>query len=363
MNRFFVHQDISKAHTIHKAIYSDLAIFEVLKEKVFAHSWQFTTDMDQVPKVGDIFPFVFMDDCIPEPLMITRHQNQQLYCLSNVCTHRGNLLTHEKCHSPNGITCKYHGRRFNLDGRFVFMPEFKEVENFPTESDHLPMLPLHFWGKWLFTSLGSKIDFFELIRPMAQRLDWLPLQDFIHKPNLDKDYFVNANWALYSENYLEGFHIPFVHEGLNAAIDYGSYETIIEGHTILQIGYSKNIDECFHLPPESIDFGKNIAAYYYWIYPNMMFNFYPWGLSINIVKPITTTTTKVTFIVYMWQEALYNIGAGCDLDKVEHEDEDIVQKVQQGVLSRLYTHGRYSVKREQGTHHFHMLLSQSLLNV
>jgi hypothetical protein len=29
---------------------------------------------------------------------------------------------------------------------------------------------------------------------------------------------VNAHWALYCDNYLEGFHIPFVHEDLDAAL-------------------------------------------------------------------------------------------------------------------------------------------------
>ncbi len=51
----------------------------------------------------------------------------------------------------------------------------------------------------------------------------------------------------------------------------------------------------FDLPEGHVDYGKNVAAYYYWVFPNMMFNFYPWGLSINIVKPIDLNRTKVSF--------------------------------------------------------------------
>ena len=40
------------------------------------------------------------------------------------------------------------------------------------------------------------------------------------------------------------------------------------------------------------------------------------------------------------------------------EDEEIVEAVQKGVRSRFYTHGRYSVTREQGTHHFHSLIAE-----
>jgi len=65
----------------------------------------------------------------------------------------------------------------------------------------------------------------------------------------------------------------------------------------------------------------------------------------------------------MYDESKYGQGAGGDLDKVEKEDEEIVQNVQKGVKSRFYTHGRYSVKREKGTHHFHTLLSRFINEV
>ncbi|HKP32561.1 MAG TPA: SRPBCC family protein, partial [Chitinophagaceae bacterium] len=104
--------------------------------------------------------------------------------------------------------------------------------------------------------------------------------------------------------------------------------------------------------------GKNVAAYYFWIFPNMMFNFYPWGLSINIVKPISTNQTKVSFISFVYDESLMKGGAGSQLDKVEKEDEEVVENVQRGLRSRFYEHGRYSVTREQGTHHFHRLIAQ-----
>ena len=38
------------------------------------------------------------------------------------------------------------------------------------------------------------------------------LKDFIFDPNASRDYLVKANWALYCDNYLEGFHIPFIHK-------------------------------------------------------------------------------------------------------------------------------------------------------
>jgi choline monooxygenase len=289
-------------------------------------------------------------------LLLTKTRDNELHCLSNVCTHRGNLLVYEPCTQPH-IRCKYHGRIFQLNGKMTSMPEFKEVKDFPSDADNLYRLPLVQWGKWLFTSLDKQADAQNFLGDMMNRLSWLPVNDFVYRPDLSKDYYVNANWALYCENYLEGFHIPFVHSGLNAVIDYGEYSTELFQNSNLQLGIAKGNEDCFDLPASSVDYGKQIAAYYFWVFPNLMFNFYPWGLSVNIVQPLSIDKTKVSFLTYMWKEEKYNRGAGSDLDKVEMEDEEVVQNVQKGIRSRFYDHGRYSVTREQGTHHFHRLIA------
>ncbi len=92
----------------------------------------------------------------------------------------------------------------------------------------------------------------------------------------------------------------------------------------------------------------------------MMFNFYPWGLSINIVIPISFNLTKVSFLTYVSDPGALDKGAGAELDKVEREDEEIVEMVQKGINSRYYKSGRYSPKMEQGVHHFHRLLAEFL---
>jgi choline monooxygenase len=232
------------------------------------------------------------------------------------------------------------------------MPEFKEVKDFPAPEDNLTHLDLHQWGKWLFTKLASKF------KPMADRVSWMPFNEFVFHPELSRDYKVEANWALYVENFLEGFHIPFVHAGLNSVIDYGNYSVELYRYSSLQLGISKDSDGCFDLPPSSPDYGKKVAGYYFWMFPNMMFNFYPWGLSINIVKPIGVSKCVVSFLAYVWDENKLRQGAGAALHQVELEDEDIVQNVQKGIRSRFYNYGRYSVTREQGTHHFHRLIAE-----
>jgi choline monooxygenase len=360
MSSFNVHPNITKAKTIDTRIYTCNKVFEEAKEKIFASSWQYIGTKEMAKFEGDVVPFTLLEGYLDEPLMLTHDKQGNINCLSNVCTHRGNLLAYKACSRANNLRCKYHGRLFELTGKFVSMPEFKEVENFPCEEDNLPSLPIHSWGNLLFTTLHLKNDAAVYFKEMQQRLSWLPINEFVYRPDLSKTFEVNGNWALYCENYLEGFHIPFVHASLNAALSFGDYTTELYSKSILQLGVGKDAEDCFDLPETSEDYGNHIAAYYYWVYPNMMFNFYPWGLSVNIVNPVSVNKTRVEFITYMWKEEKYDMGAGSDLDKVELEDEEIVENVQRGIVSRFYKHGRYSVTRETGTHHFHRLLAESM---
>jgi len=360
MNPLYVDANIAKAKTLATDFYTSEEHLQAAKEKIFAPSWQFIGSKEMVKFSGDVQPFILLKDYMDEPLMLTKDNDGAVHCLSNVCTHRGNLVAYKACSRANHLRCKYHGRLFELSGKFVSMPEFKEVEGFPCEDDNLPVLPLFSWGNLLFTSLQPTEVVNVYLHEMMQRLSWLPIHEFTHRADLSKTFEMDANWALYCENYLEGFHIPFVHASLNAALSFGDYSTELYPRSILQIGIGKNEEDCFDLPKESEDYGTNVAAYYYWVYPNMMFNFYPWGLSVNVVNPVGVNKTRVEFITFMWKEDRYDKGAGSDLDKVEIEDEEIVENVQKGIVSRFYKHGRYSVTRETGTHHFHRLLAESM---
>ena len=357
MAAFFIDKNIAKARTLDTNFYTSQQYFEIAKEKIFANTWQFIGDADKIKDPNSAYPFTLLEDYISEPLLLTKDKNDALHCLSNVCTHRGNIVVYESC-TLKQLRCKYHGRQFAMDGKFISMPEFKSVENFPIAADDLHALPLFNWNKLLFTSLNAIIKAEDFLGDMMQRIEWFPVDQLIFHSELSKDYIVKANWALYCENYLEGFHIPFVHAGLNQVLDFGEYTTEIFRYSNLQLGIGKKGDVYFDLPFSSPDYGKEVAAYYFWVFPNMMFNFYPWGLSVNIVTPITVSECRVSFLTYVSDESKLNLGAGSGLDTVELEDEAIVEQVQKGVRSRFYNYGRYSPEREQGTHHFHSLIAE-----
>jgi choline monooxygenase len=358
MSTYFVNPDITRAETLPASFYHDQNQYEKMKESVFAKSWQWLGDSPSLlPLDGFAHPFSFLENHLTEPMVLVRNNNSEITCLSNVCTHRGNIVSHHPG-KINGLSCMYHGRRWNMDGTFKHMPEFKEAKDFPRPCDDLHRFDLQEWGPFLFTGLEPEIDFSVIKDYLNQWIGFLPLNEFKLDTSKSRDYLINCHWALYCDNYLEGFHIPFVHPDLNAVLDYDAYTTELFDYGTLQIGYADGAEEVFVLPDDHPIAGSEVAAFYFWVFPNMMFNFYPWGLSVNIVKPLSISKTKVSFITYMYDDSKYEIYSADAIDKTEREDEFVVEGVYKGLHSRYYKTGRFSPKREQGVHHFHRMLSE-----
>lgn len=356
---FEIDPDIRLAETPPGTVYGDPAFYNLVREQVFARSWQWIGVHGAVREPGSAFPFDLLDGLLDEPLLLTKAEDGLIRLMSNVCTHRGNLLL-RKAGPCKAIRCAYHGRRFSLEGKLQFAPGFEDCHDFPRPADDLPSVPMAEWGPFLFANLNPRHSFGLWTADLKNYLHWLPLQQFRLDSTRTKDFTFDANWMLYVENYLEGFHIPFVHKGLNAAIDIAQYETELLEWGVLQKAIAKEGQPTFDLPPESPDHGKAIAAYYFWLFPNLMLNFYPWGLSLNIVRPQGLSKTRVSFLTYVHQPQLLGRGAGADLDAVEMEDEEVVLTVQKGIRARLYGRGRYSPSQERGVHHFHRILCDLL---
>jgi len=135
-----VDPDVTAAATLDKSFYLDPAAWTLAIERIFARSWLWTGDLRAVAAPGSLAPLELLPGTLDEPLLLARDRAGALRCLSNVCTHRGTVVCEGEMHGK-GMRCRYHGRRFALDGKMTFMPEFDGVESFPSPSDDLPRLP------------------------------------------------------------------------------------------------------------------------------------------------------------------------------------------------------------------------------
>lgn len=348
-----MHKSITTAATLPGSYYHDTALYTASLETIFATSWQWLGHANDY-RPDTHYPLTLLEGSLNEPLIL-QYSNKSWQLMSNVCTHRGFILLDAP--QPAGtIRCRYHGRCFNPDGSFRSMPMFEGAENFPTAMDHLRPAATQTWNDLLFGAIHPDRDLAAVLQPLQDRLYWFPFGQLRLREDLSKTYEVKAHWALYCENYLEGLHIPFVHQSLNKVLDFGQYETHIFDHCNLQLGIANSSEPAFELPEGAPDYGKRVAAYYWWIFPNLMLNVYPWGISVNVVEPQGVDRTRVRFLTYVSDEQLLGQGAGNNLDAVELEDEWVVERVHLGTASRLYHSGRYSPGMEKGVYHFHELL-------
>ena len=172
-----------------------------------------------------------------------------------------------------------------------------------------------------------------------------------------RDYIIDCNWKVYVDNYLEGYHLPAAHPGLFRELDYARYRVDTRRYYSSQIA-----------PIKAGGAGERRYAYtddsrqalYYWIFPNYMLNIYPDNLSANIILPLGPEKTLTIFEWFGYEGCGVQQATIDFSDEIQQEDIRICESVQRGLRSRNYDRGRFSVRRENGVHHFHGLLAEFL---
>jgi choline monooxygenase len=347
-------EQLARASTLPSRWYTDPSVLEEEQARIFARTWQLAGRIEQVAAPGQFFTVTIGD----EPVIVVRGEDETLRVFSNVCRHRAGPVA-AGAGERKSFRCGYHGWTYALDGRLINTPEFDGVECFSREANGLPQFRVETWGALVFVNLDPECA------PLCDVLEDLPERvrhrDF-EKMRLAarKDWHVECNWKVYVDNYLEGYHIPIVHPSLNRELDYGQYRT--ETRRFYSIQHSPIRRERATRLQVNEEAAEN-EAQYFWLFPNLMLNVYPDNYSTNLIVPVGATRTLTIFEWYFQepeknetQEALRRTIEFSD--EIQREDIAICEAVQRGLRSRTYEKGRYSVRRENGVHHFHGLLSE-----
>lgn len=347
----FEQPPIEKAQTIPSAWYTSKDVLNFEKEHVFSSNWQLACHQNQLPEPGDMITLEVADN----PILIVRNQENELRAFYNVCKHRGGPVAVKKG-TTSVLQCQYHGWTYLLDGSLRGVPDFKKVDLFDKKDFGLEAIKLKTWQGLVFISFSDKIySLNKLLEGIDKRINPIDLSALFHYS--DETYTVDCNWKVYVDNFLEGYHIPIVHPELAKMLDYSKYKTEISPWYSLQHSPIKGDQNLY-----KSDGGE---AFYYFIFPNMMFNILPGRLQTNVVRPVSETKTEVRFSYFYEdiespkaQKVIEDDIAYSD--KVQQEDIEICELVQKGLGSKAYDKGRFSVKREQGVYHFQSLLKKVL---
>ncbi len=345
---------LARAATIPSRLYNDPAVLEREKGSVFGRTWQLVGREAQVAEPGRYFTAAVAD----EPILVVRGPDR-LRALSNVCRHRAGPVA-EGEGSCRALRCGYHGWTYALDGVLANTPEFEGVEGFVKEEQRLPEFRIESWLGLLFVQLDPAAPALAgALEDLPARLSGRGLESMRLVER--KDWIVQCNWKVYVDNYLEGYHIPIVHPGLMKEIDYARYETEIRRAYSIQ--HSPIKQSASNRLRAGADAGDE--AMYFWIYPNLMLNVYPDNFSTNLIVPLSHDRTLTVFEWYFRDpesDATRRLLADTVQfsDEIQREDIAICEAVQRGLKSRTYDRGRYSMRRENGVHHFHSLYARAM---
>jgi choline monooxygenase len=212
-----------------------------------------------------------------------------------------------------------------------------------------------------------------------------------------RTYDMKCNWKTYVDNYLEGYHLPSVHPGLNRELDYNAY--VVEPHMPFPGGASRerssgdsherssgDSHERFSgdshervsgyvrqfspirgaqpgdtTPRRYEKASDDLTTDYFWIFPNWMLNCYPDNVSLNIVLPREPERSLAIFEWYLPEKDHGGPAAKASVEfshQIQIEDVRICETVQKNLHSRSYSRGRFSVKQEKGVHAFHRMYAE-----
>jgi choline monooxygenase len=349
--------DIASAWSLPSRFYTDLNVFEEEKEKIFRRTWQVVGHSDRLSKPGDYFT----TEVLGEPLLLVRGEKGELRGFYNVCRHRAGPPA-EGCGSRKLFRCGYHGWTYDLEGKLISAPEFEDVQDFDPAYFTLAPVRAEEWFNLIFVNLDPNA------MPLLESLGELPKQaerfDFSRMKLFERrTYDMKCNWKTYVDNYLEGYHLPSVHPGLNRELDYNAYTVEPYPGHVRQFSPIRGAQAGDASPRRYQEAREDLTTDYFWAFPNWMLNCYPDNVSLNIVLPLDAERSLAIFEWYLPEKELGSAAAKASVefsDQIQIEDVAICEVVQKNLRSRSYERGRYSVKQEKGVHAFHRMYAEMM---
>ena len=348
--------DIARAWTLPSKFYFDPAVAEFEIRKIFRREWQVAAHRSRLAKPGDYIT----TELAGEPRLVVCGANGTVCGFYNVCRHRAGPPA-TGCGSRKVFRCGYHGWTYGLDGSLISAPEVEGAQDFDPAEFSLVPVPTGEWGGFVFVNLSHSAP------PLGEALAGLAAQlripDIFPRMVERRTYEMNCNWKTYVDNYLEGYHLPSVHPGLNRELEYNSYIVEANSNYVRQHSPIRPVQAESDGTRRYRDTHDDRAAEYYWIFPNWMINVYPDNLSLNIVLPLSPDRSLAIFEWYLPADQAQSEAAKASVDfshEIQLEDIAICERVQRNLASAGYDRGRYSVKQEPGVHAFHRVYLRAM---
>lgn len=364
---------VEEATTLIPDAYRSPEFYAVEQQRVWSAGWVVVGYTSQVRTPGDIFTA----EVAGQSLIITRDKKGVLRAFHNVCRHRGSLLVDKDCHR-DVIRCPYHSWGYALDGKLLGAPYFKGLDvsddqkaAFDTSEakgfckDDFPLLSVRCdtWGCFIFVNLdGSAPPLSEWLGDLPEKFHRFPLADL--QLVRRRPYTIHANWKLIAENFMEYYHLPWVHPELctiSGFNDHYRFQGPGMYTGMVTSPLSRNRQQvAFDLPNmPGLDATESTTAYWIMMFPNTAWFLLPNHLFLLFYRPDGPHLTIESADMLVHPNAGELPGAEKAIDAildfwvmVNNQDIRAVENVHRGLQSRAYPGGRMCFRFEEPVHRF-----------
>ena len=370
---------ISEARGMPNEAYTAEEAFLFERDHLFAGQWTAIAFADSLDP-GEARPIDFMGI----PILLTRQKNGDIGVFHNVCSHRGLQLVNTPRKTNGLLVCPYHSWTYSLTGDLKATPHIggvgeHKVAGFDCARHGLKAIRSHLWLGVLFVNLDGNAPPFEAsaatvvdrYRNLMGKEGESELRPAITHGGATLD--VACNWKLALENYLEAYHLPFVHPGLNSysPLDRHSNEIISETCAgQVTATFDPGLDRDDPLPLFSQwDKEKLSTGEYPVLFPNLLLGFQANHVFAMIVHPVSPTTCREELAIFYAGDAanedrfLRQRKANLDAwSVVFNEDIEPCERMQAGRNSPGYLGGAFSPAHDTCSHHFHCWVARQYLS-
>lgn len=331
-----VHLPLTVASALPPELYTRADVYAMELKQIIGPNWQVIAPESLVQAPGD----VIAREIAGVPVMVVRSSSGDLNGFYNICPHRAGPVAPCDARGLKRLRCGYHGWTYDFDGQLKLAPEMQAAEGFDRSKVKLTPIEVRAWNGLVLARIGTGVGFNALYAGIEEASGPTAFKDLQH--HAAQVFEVGANWKVYVDNFLEGYHLPFVHPGLTQLVDYTDYTT--------------ELGTWWSLQRSPVDGTGPYAAgegLYFFIYPNVMLNIMPGRVQTNRVVPTGIDTCQVEFDFYYAPGAESRAAEDLKFSaEVQEEDRTICEHVQKGLSSGVYRPGRLSPDRESGVWHF-----------
>ncbi len=355
---------------------SEFAEFE--RDKLLARTWFCVASQIQLPSDGWVHPV----DIYGLPLLVVRDRKSVVRVFHNVCSHRGMKLV-EQPKSTNGIiTCRYHGWCYRAEGDLHATPHIHgegshEDDRFDKSLNGLKEVRSHIFAGMIFVNLdGNAPDFDEFIKPVTDQWHEFDFTKYGHGGSDSIwEITLQGNWKFAQENHVDGYHLPFVHPGLNSYSPLRNHEPmVIEGSAAGQRSIGQDHagaigDEQLPLYPGLSKPWYKGQAEFLSIYPNIMIGVQADHVWTVYLIPISADQTFERMDLYYFgegaTESKYTTLRSNNRDRmleIYEEDREMVEGMQKGRQSPAFKGGALSPHMDRPAHCFNRIIAQAVMD-